>query len=139
MENIKTNLAVSAYVYHEGKFLLLKRSTSPFKWCPPGGRVHNLESLIDAVKRETKEESNLNVEVITPIDVWSGEHEGVSLHSIGFLCQVVSGEVEVSKEHTESKWLSVSELNDYSITHDIKIFQKAEAISRAVDKKQLVF
>ena len=43
--------------------MLIKRKNPPDKglWAVPGGRVELGENLIDAVKREVKEETNLEV------------------------------------------------------------------------------
>jgi 8-oxo-dGTP diphosphatase len=106
----KSNIAVSAIVTKNKKFLLLKRNNPPFKWGPPGGRVFKGEGLLDAVLREAKEEANVNIKILMPIGIWSGHHNDERLLSISFLCEYVSGKVKVSTEHSEAKWLDVEEI-----------------------------
>ena len=58
-----------AYI-KDGKTLLLKRNTEPFKgcWHLVGGHVEENETLRDALRREFKEETNLDVEIGNIID-----------------------------------------------------------------------
>lgn len=62
---------------HENKILLVKRGTIVFKgyWALPGGRVDAGETVEQAVVREVKEETGLDVEVVRKI----GEY-----HEVGF-------------------------------------------------------
>lgn len=55
---------VAAILYKDGKFLLVKRRFEPFKgrWCLPGGHIDEFEIAKYAVKREVKEETNLEFE-----------------------------------------------------------------------------
>lgn len=50
---------------HEGCLLMVQRATEPGRglWTIPGGRVEAGESLTDAVRREVREESGLEVDV----------------------------------------------------------------------------
>ncbi|MFQ6118338.1 MAG: NUDIX hydrolase [Methanosarcinales archaeon] len=137
----KSNIAVSAIVIKNKKFLLLKRNNPPFKWGPPGGRVFKGESLLDAVLRETKEEANVNVKILMPIGIWSGYHDDKRLLSISFLCEYISGEVRVSTEHSKAKWLDVEEIKreikNENITYSIKEFIRAKEIKNLFDNKKL--
>jgi 8-oxo-dGTP diphosphatase len=51
------------------KILLVKRGTVPFRgyWALPGGRVEKEETIQEAVIREVKEETGLEVEIIRKI------------------------------------------------------------------------
>jgi ADP-ribose pyrophosphatase YjhB (NUDIX family) len=58
-------VCVDSVYIKDGKFLLLKRAVEPFKgcWHVVGGHVEENESLKEAVKREFKEETGLDVTV----------------------------------------------------------------------------
>ncbi len=59
-------IAVSAIIVDEDKILLVKRATPPSKgkWAFPGGKVEYGEKMVDAVKREVREEVGLEIEPI---------------------------------------------------------------------------
>jgi len=58
-------LGVGAVVVSDGRVLLVKRGKEPAKgvWSIPGGAVEIGETIRDAVTRETKEETGLEIEV----------------------------------------------------------------------------
>lgn len=110
------NVAVEAVIEKEGKIFIAKRADNrehhPGIWECLTGRVEDGESLEEAVKREVKEETTLEVEVIGPINTFhffrennSQEHQGVS-----FWCKYVSGEVKIDpSEHSRYKWATPDE------------------------------
>ena len=66
----KFAMCVDGVLVRDGKILLLKRNVEPFKgcWHVVGGHVEEDESLKDAVIREFREETGLNVTVEGIID-----------------------------------------------------------------------
>ena len=70
MENKKFVVCVDGIHVRDGKLLLLKRNVEPFKgcWHVVGGHVEEDESLKEALKREFKEETGLDVTVGGVID-----------------------------------------------------------------------
>lgn len=58
-------VGVGAMILQEGEVLLVLRKKSPEKdhWSLPGGKVELYETLEDAVKREIKEELNLEIQL----------------------------------------------------------------------------
>jgi NAD+ diphosphatase len=56
--------AVSALIEHEGKLIFIQRGREPEKglWAFPGGFVDNHESLEEALTREVREETRLEVQ-----------------------------------------------------------------------------
>jgi len=57
------NVSVGAIIEKDGKILLTKRNVKPFKgaWVIPGGHIEQYEKAEDAVKREVREETGLNI------------------------------------------------------------------------------
>ena len=70
LKDWKAVLCVDGLYVKDGKVLLLKRANEPFKgrWGLVGGAVEKGETLIQALKREFKEETNLDIEVGKLID-----------------------------------------------------------------------
>lgn len=64
---------VLAVIEHAGQLVLIRRKLDPLAgyWAPPGGYVERGESLEDAVVREAREESGLEVVVDELIGVYS--------------------------------------------------------------------
>jgi len=95
----------------EGKILMVK---SPDRgWEVPGGQVEVGETLTDALKREIKEETGIDIEVGDLRAVHSNiakrvQPDGVSpigsIISFGFTGKAVSGELTTSDESLEVNW-----------------------------------
>lgn len=110
-KNIYTHkVAVTAYIIKNDKFLLLKRNTNPLIWAPPGGHLKRDENPNDGIKREIKEETNLDIEIIAPVDIWFGTWKDKPLLSIDYLVKVSSDDLQLSNEHSEYYWVSMEEL-----------------------------
>lgn len=58
-------LCVGAVAVRDGALLLIRRGTPPGEglWSVPGGRVQRGETLVEAVRRELREETGLDCEV----------------------------------------------------------------------------
>lgn len=59
---MKTKLCSYAVITKNGKYILVKSKDSK-KWNLPGGAVKKNESVLEGAVRETKEETNLNIEL----------------------------------------------------------------------------
>jgi len=64
-------LTVDAIIELEDGIVLIERKYPPSGWAIPGGFVDPGESLLEAVKREAKEETNLDIEVIDLFHLYS--------------------------------------------------------------------
>lgn len=62
--------------------ILIKRKNPPYGWAIPGGFVDYGESLEDAAKREAKEETSLNVELIKQFHTYSDPKRDKRFHTI---------------------------------------------------------
>ena len=100
-----------------GNILLVKTQNSG--WVFPGGQVEVGENLPDALVREIKEESGIDVTVSKLIGVYSNTaihkwYDGVTdvptKVILDFTCEVTGGELAISEETTDSMWLAKDEV-----------------------------
>lgn len=74
---------VDALIEIEGGIVLVERSNPPFGLALPGGFVDYGESLEDAVIRETKEETNLEITELRQFHTYSDPGRDPRFHTIG--------------------------------------------------------
>ena len=93
----------------EDRILVLKRNNAPAKgeWWFPGGRVHKGETLSEALIREVKEETGLNIEVANLVGVYTRLFPERHDISIVFLCSLNDGNIRLNHEHSNAKFLSI--------------------------------
>lgn len=115
-------VAVFGIVENEKEEILLLKHRGRNFWMFPGGQVETGENLIEALKRETKEESNMEIEVEKLFSVSSNTctYEGYNGYGMiptkvvmGFICTYRSGEFRESDESTESLWVSKDRVLEY--------------------------
>jgi len=89
LEYVTTKLAsgpfvtVDAIIELPEGIVIIQRSNPPFGWALPGGFVDYGESLEDAVKREAKEETNLDLTEIRQFYTYSSPQRDPRFHTIG--------------------------------------------------------
>ena len=84
-------------------------------WAFPGGKPEYGEDLEEAVKREVKEETNLNVESLGTVFAKTYP-EKMELLSIYYLCEVKDGKEKAGDDFIELKWVKPAELEKYFTT-----------------------
>ena len=112
-------VAVGAMIEHEpsGKILLAKRADTadylPGIWEDIGGRIKQFEEPEEALRREVKEETGLDIEIVKPLAVFhdyrgkrTAENE---LLIITYWCKAQSNRVVLSNEHSAYQWVSPQE------------------------------
>lgn len=112
----------------EGKILMIKNPDRG--WEIPGGQVEVGETLTDALKREIKEESGIDIEIGNLTAVHSNigigvQYDGVSpiptIVSFEFTGKAVAGKLTVSEESLEVCWADkekVLDIIDEDFTRD---------------------
>ena len=103
-----------AIIYLNNKILVTQRSEMmklPLKWEFPGGKLEDGESEIDCVKREIKEEINIDIEVLAKLSNSIFDYGVFKINLIPFIANYVSGEIILS-EHKDYKLLDKTELLD---------------------------
>lgn len=97
----------------DGRFLVFRRAREPMKgsWDMPGGFVEPLEHPEDAVRRELREETALDIEVRGLIGVFPSVYGDTGKKTLDFayLCRVAGGEFTLSDESAEHAWLPLEE------------------------------
>ncbi len=117
-QNNLPQVAVGAIIFKENKVLLVKSGQAPAKgkWAVPGGKIKPGESMADALKREIREETNLEIEVgdvVLVFDVMEHDEKGRLLFHyviIDFEYSYVRGELKPGDDAVEARWISENEL-----------------------------
>lgn len=78
-------VAVDAIIDIDGDIVIIERSNPPFGWALPGGFVDNYESLEDAVRREMKEETGLELLALKQFHAYSKPLRDPRFHTIGIV------------------------------------------------------
>ncbi|MGA2774492.1 MAG: macro domain-containing protein [Candidatus Omnitrophota bacterium] len=76
-------LTVDAIIELPEGIVVIQRSNPPFGWALPGGFVDYGESLEDAVKREAKEETDLDLTEIKQFHTYSHPQRDPRFHTVG--------------------------------------------------------
>ena len=92
----------------QGKVLFLKRSNYMKKfagsWDLPGGHIHEGEDLIDGLKREVKEETNLDLDQVKKVKKVGNKHF--------FKANLPGGKIKISSEHSSHKMRNIKKLKN---------------------------
>ena len=95
-------VSVEAIITRGNTTLLLKRNNSPAKgeWWFPGGRIRRGESLEQALRREIKEETGLEITSCKLINVYSRVFPERHDIAIVYRCRCKRGNVKLDYEHS---------------------------------------
>jgi len=85
------------------------------KWICPGGELELGEEIGAGIKREIKEETNLEIDLVkalAPFDRIVKSAQGVNLHVvyIDYIANLVGGELEVASDVGEALWVEKDKL-----------------------------
>lgn len=112
---------VGAAVIDDGRILLVRKASGPWQdhWAVPGGRVELGERMVDAARREVREETNLDVR-IGPV-IWTGEvigpGEPPSYHFtlVDFVAFPLGGRLRAGDDAAEARWVSRAEADGLTL------------------------
>ncbi len=131
MENKKVGVSQKAILYNsEGKMLTIRRSeTSPTRalfWDLPGGILESGEDMKEAIAREIREETGLEVKNLSILDSGSWSEGDNFWVTICYAASVDSSEVKLSYEHDSFQWINPEEFEKIEKALDLhKNFVKA--------------
>jgi len=109
--------AKSFIINDKNELLLLKRRSNdvmkPGMWEIPGGRLELGEHPHEGVKRETKEEAGLDVDVKHIMDMRHFvRSDNQTITMLVFLCKPLHENAIISEEHTDYKWVPIKEARE---------------------------
>ncbi len=127
METIQ-KIGVTAFILRDGRVLVLKRSQKenflPDFFELPGGKINFGENPIDALVREIKEETNLDIKVVCPYSVFSYVSSDNQRHTVDiqFIAMIKSDvkNLKLSSEHDLYRWIKKEELENLHVSDLMK-------------------
>ena len=125
MTNYKNPVpTVDVILQKDSSILTIRRKKDPFKDCLalPGGFVNNGETVEEAIKRETLEETSLQIEPIDILGVYSDPKRDPRGHilSVVFIGVVLDGEARAGDDSLAIKWLDLGTMEDEKLAFDHK-------------------
>ena len=114
-------VTVDAIIELPDGIVIIQRSNPPFGWALPGGFVDYGESLEDAVKREAKEETNLDLSEIKQFHTYSAPGRDPRFHTIGtvFIAKA-KGKPKAGDDAADIKVIKISQIEKLKFAFDHK-------------------
>ena len=115
-------LVTVAIIKKDEKFLIAKRKAGGIvggKWEFPGGKVERNESPQECLKRELKEELDIEVVVGEFFDAHIHRYKTGILKIFAYSVAYRSGEFDL-REHDEIRWISASEMGNFDFIGNTK-------------------
>lgn len=129
---IYPQVAVGAVIFKDDKVLLVKRSHQPAKgyWAIPGGKIKPGETMQQALVRELREETDLEIipgKVVYVFDVIETNPQNeIDYHYviIDFLCQYKSRKIKAGDDALDVKWVSARDLSQLDVNENTRTMLK---------------
>lgn len=117
-------LGVGALIFDGDRILMVERGGEPLKgwWSIPGGLVETGESIDQAVRREVREETGLDVRpqgVLKIFERIMRDAEGRAEYHyvlIDYVCSVAGGDLQAGDDVSRAEWVPRRDLPQLRIT-----------------------
>lgn len=126
-------LVASVSIFSDDKVLIIRENkpTAFNKWNFPGGHIEYGEDILYSARREVKEETGFDVNLIGTTGVYnfisSSNNQVILFHFIG---EVTGGSLNLEEDEiTDSKWIKINEL----VTFENEDLRDPNAIRQIID------
>jgi len=127
---------VGALIIDNERILLVERGREPLKgyWSLPGGAVETGERLEEALRREVREETGLEVVIVHLVEVFErimmGGDGRAEYHYIliDYICHPTGGKLRASDDASRAAWFTEDEVGALKITEGTP-----QVIAKALD------
>ncbi|HKE22467.1 MAG TPA: NUDIX hydrolase [Bryobacteraceae bacterium] len=117
-------VGVGAVIFQDRRILMAQRGKEPLKgwWSLPGGALETGELLADAVRREVREETGLEIEPIRVFEIFERimrDAEGTPEYHyvlIDYLCRITGGTLAAGDDVCRVEWMDRAALSALQIT-----------------------
>jgi ADP-ribose pyrophosphatase YjhB (NUDIX family) len=126
-------LGVGALIFRADRILLVERGQEPLKglWSLPGGVVEVGETLEQAVRREIREETNLEIEILEVLEIFerimrdaAGRPE-YHYVLVDYLCRAREGAAQAASDAANLVWTTLADLPTLTLTEGtLPVIQK---------------
>ena len=119
MTNSGPRLAADCIILVGGKVLLIRRRNEPVGWALPGGFVEYGETVEDAVRREMKEETGLDLDQLRQFHVYSDPGRDKRGHTVSvvFVAQGV-GHPEAGDDADRYRLIDLNNIPEADLVFD---------------------
>ena len=124
---------VAAVIEKDGRFLLCKRGPGgncPFLWEFPGGKVEEGETLQECLKREIKEELDLEITVKDFLMTTDFNYEFGSIRMEVFFASAETDKIGKMDSHEDYRWIKTEELDKFEFAPaDLPVVEKLKELN----------
>ena len=101
-----------AVLERDGRVLLGRRGHDPSRglWDLPGGFVDEYEHPLDALHRELREETGLEIEPVELLGIWMQPYDGRNVLCLTWLARPTGGVERAGDDLVELRWFAPDEL-----------------------------
>jgi len=139
MQDELFRVAVGAVCIDKLRVLILLRRQDaevyPGIWELPSGGIQQDENLEQALVREVREETGIDVIVLEPVSCFiylsKSRQRTLQINYRAHLTSSDSQVVRLSSEHTDARWVNVDDIADYPMTEAV-----VHAISKAAEAER---
>ncbi|MFJ2816241.1 NUDIX domain-containing protein [Streptomyces sp. NPDC087294] len=121
--------AVTAFVLNDADEVLLERRSDNGRWGMPGGVQEIGENISGTVVREVMEETGISVEVVGLVGIFTDPGHVIAFSdgeirqefSLCFRARPLSGDIKVSSESFEVRWVPRNEVDSLDMSPTTKL------------------